>query len=308
MSNVQKVRIAYVGEALNSGVMDVNDLAPALLAFGNLVKRVNIVIGNEHPVRILLKADDIRKGSFDITLLLDYNILEEAKLFMGFADETGLKALMDVLGMSITAKESIFWLIKVIGYKRIKQAEKQKDNVTIVLEDNTAITVNQNVYNVFLDYETRNFIEKVVAPVKKEGIAGFEIRNPEDLHDVNPTVSIDKTVVDCFVTPALETKVEDDIVFEQEMMVKIVSIVFDEKQKWRFSDGEAVFWAKITDDKFWQSIDEGTIAFRKGDRLKVLCKVLQRTGEADSLITERTITKVIKIIPKPTQIKLNFER
>lgn len=58
MSNVQKVRIAYVGEALNSGVMDVNDLTPALLAFGNLVKRVNIVIGNEHPVRILLKSDD----------------------------------------------------------------------------------------------------------------------------------------------------------------------------------------------------------------------------------------------------------
>lgn len=307
MSNAQKVRIAYVGEALNSGAMDVNDLAPALLAFGNLVKRVNIVIGNEHPVHILLKADDIRKGSFDITLLLDYNILEEAKLFMGFADETGLKALMDVLGMSITAKESIFWLIKVIGYKRVKQAEKQQDNVTIVLEDNTEITVNQNVYNVFLDYETRNFIEKVVAPVKKEGIDGFEIRNPGDYSDVKPTISIDKTIVDCFNTPELETKVEPDIVFEQEMMLKIVSIVFDEKQKWRFSDGEAVFGAKIADDKFWRSIDDGTIAFRKGDRLKVMCKVVQRTGENDSLITERTITKVIKIIPKPTQIKLDFE-
>lgn len=306
MENVQKLRIAYVGEALNTGAMDISDLAPALLAFGNLVKRANQLIGNEQPVRVLLKADDIRRGSFDITMLLDYNILEEAKLFMGLADDTGLKALMDVLGMGVTAKESIFWLIKVIGFKKIQKAEKDSGSVNIILEDNSEITVNQNVYNVFVDYEARSLIEKVVLPVKKEGIQGFEIRNPEDYNDRKPTVSIDKAVVDYYSTPELETKVEPDVVFEQEMMLKIVSIVFDEKQKWRFSDGESTFWARIADESFWQKIDEGSLAFRKGDRLKVRCKVVQRAGENESLITEKTITQVIRIIPKPTQIKLNF--
>ena len=306
MAEAQKIRIAYVGEALNNGVMDINDLAPALLAFANLVKRANTVIGNEQAVRVLLKADDIRRGSFDITLLLDYSILEEAKLFMGLAEDTGLKDLMDVLGMGITAKESIFWLIKLIGFKKIRKTEKDKDRVKIILEDNRVITVTQNVYNVFMDFEARTLIEKVVTPVKKEGIQGFEIRNPKDYNDTKPTVSVDKEVVECFNAPALETKVEPDIVYEQDMMLRIVSIVFDEKQKWRFSDGEAVFWAKIEDEKFWKEINDGVLAFRKGDKLKVRCKVVQRIGENESLISERTIIKVIKVIPKPTQIKLNF--
>lgn len=306
MTEAQKVRIAYVGEALNNGAMEVTDLAPALLALGNLIKRTNTVIGNKQAVRVLLKADDIRRGSFDITLLLDYNLLEEAKLFMGLAEDTGLKDLMDVLGMGITAKESIFWLIKLIGFKKIRKAEKQADHVKIILEDNRIITVTQNVYNVFMDFEARTLIEKVVAPVKKEGIQGFEIRNPDDYNDSKPTVSVDKGSVACFAAPALETKVEPDIMYEQEMMLRIVSIVFDEKQKWRFSDGEAVFWAKIEDERFWKEINDGVLAFRKGDKLRVRCKVVQRIGENESLVSERTIIHVIKIIPKPTQIKLNF--
>ena len=306
MAEAQKVRIAYVGEALNNGAMEVNDLAPALLAFGNLIQRTNIVIGNERAVRVLLKADDIRRGSFDITLLLDYNLLEEAKLFMGLAEDTGLKDLMDVLGMGITAKESIFWLIKLIGFKKIRKAEKQADHVKIILEDNRVITVTQNVYNVFMDFEARTLIEKVVTPVKKEGIQGFEIRNPDDYSDSKPTVSVDKESVACFAAPALETKVEPDIVYEQDMMLRIVSIVFDEKQKWRFSDGEAVFWAKIEDERFWKEINDGVLAFRKGDKLKVRCRVVQRIGENESLVSERTIINVIKVIPKPTQIKLDF--
>lgn len=308
MSKMEKIRIAYTGEALDSGTMDVNDLAPALIAFGNLVKRVNTVIGNEQPVRLLLKADEIRRGSFDITLLLDCNILEEAKLFMGLADNTGLKALMDILGIGITAKESIFWLIKTIGFKKIKSVANAKDDVTIILEDNTNISVTQNVYNVFMDYESRQYIENVTAPVKKDGIQSFEIRNPQDYSDKNPSIAIDKEIVGCFNTPKLEEKVEPDNIFEQDMLLKIVSIVFDEKQKWRFSDGEVTFWANIEDDDFWKQINDGGIAFRRGDRLKVRCKVTQKTGANESLITERTITRVIKILPKPTQIKLNFDK
>lgn len=303
-----KVRIAYTGKALESGAMDINDLAPALMAFGNLVKRANVVIGSERPVRILLKADDIRRGSFDITLLLDYNILEEAKLFMGFANDTGLKDLMDILGMGVTLKESVFWLIKAIGNKKIKNTESGGDKVNIVLEDNSKITVTNNVYTVFLDHEARSLIEKVVAPVKNDGIDGFEIRNPKDYSDKKPTFSIGKDSIEYFKTPELESKVEPDNIFEQEMLLKIVGLVFDENQKWRFSDGEVTFWAKIEDEAFWKGTNEGQYAFRSGDRLKVRCKVIQRTGANESLVTERIITKVIKILPKPTQIKLDFEK
>ena len=49
------------------------------------------------------------------------------------------------------------------------------------------------------------------------------------------------------------------------------------------------------------------LAFKKGDRLKVRCKTTQKTDSYDNISTERTIVKVIKLLPKPTQIKLDFE-
>lgn len=307
MADFEKVRIAYTGESLDNGAMDINDLAPALMAFGNLVKKVNTIIGNEQPVRVLLKADDIRRGSFDITLLLDYNILEEAKLFMGLAEDSGLKALMDILGIGVMAKDSIFWLVQAIGLRKIRKVDKKEDRVNIEFTDNSVINITTNVYNVYTDHESRSLLEKVVAPIKKDGIQSFEIRNAKDYSDKKPTISIDKSVVDCFKTPELESPVEADNIFEQEMIVKIVSLVFDENQKWRFSDGDVVFWAKIEDEAFWRTINDGRQAFRSGDRLKVRCKVVQHAGANESLTTERIVTKVIQVIPKPTQIKLNFE-
>ena len=104
----------------------------------------------------------------------------------------------------------------------------------------------------------------------------------------------------------LEVQVEPELVQELEMRLKIVGIVFDEKQKWRFSDGDVTFWAKIEDDDFWQKIESGELAFRKGDRLRVHCRIVQKSDALGNFSAERTITKVIEIIPKPTQIKLDL--
>ncbi len=45
MSSVTKARIAYVGEALENGEMEVRDLVPALLAFSDLVENANRALG-----------------------------------------------------------------------------------------------------------------------------------------------------------------------------------------------------------------------------------------------------------------------
>lgn len=308
MAEVGKVRIAYTGIALADGAMDINDLAPALLAFGALVKRANTVIGNERPVNVMLKADDIRVGSFDVVLELVHSGLDQVKLMLGIAEDTGIKALIDVLGMGVTVKEGVFWLIQAIGTKKVSKTEKvDGEKVKIIFSDNSHVTVTQNTYNVYMDYEARGHITKVVAPIKKDGIDSFEIRNAENYNDKTPSFQAVKDELELYDTPELAIKVEPDNVFEQEILLKIVSIVFDENQKWRFSDGEVTFWAKIEDADFWKSIDEGTLAFKKGDRLKVRCRTVQKTNSYDNISTERTIVKVVNILPKPTQVKLNFE-
>lgn len=311
--NFEKVRIAYAGPALEDGAMDVNDLAPALIAFAGLVNRANKVIGNEQPVKVLLKADDIKKGSFDVNLELVYTTLEQAKLFVGMSDENGLAALMEVLGWGANCVPvagflggGIFKLIKYMKDKRIAGIDDPGEGIAkITLTDGTTIDVDEKTFKVYLDHESREKIEKVVEPLMQVGIDSFELRNPANYEDKNAVVSVEKDELPYFKTPELSTLDESEIINKQVIYVKIVSIVFDKEQKWRFSDNDITFWAKIDDEDFWRNINNGTYAFRDGDRLKVECEIRQY-WENNNLVTKRRITKVLEILKRPTQIKLDF--
>ena len=309
MGELQKVRIAYVGEALENGSMDLNYLAPALMAFGEFVMRVNEVIGSKQQVRVMLSADGLRKGSFDVSLELLYSGLDQMKALVGFADDSGIKALMEVLGWGVTGTAvitSIWKLVNTIAGRKIKSVEQGGAGVIIRLDDDKVIQTTANTFNVYMDMHVRENMYKIVAPLAKDGIERFELRDPINYDNSQYIEAVSKDNMGLYDIAGLEVQVEPELVQELEMRLKIVGIVFDEKQKWRFSDGDVTFWAKIEDDEFWQKIESGELAFRKGDRLRVHCRIVQKSDALGNFSAERTITKVIEIIPKPTQIKLDL--
>lgn len=95
---LKKARIAYAGPALEQGEMSVRELAPALLAFAHLVENSYRAIGGKDSVKVLLNQDSLRKGSFDITFLLNLDLLQQVKLFVASSKDVGLDDLMTVLG------------------------------------------------------------------------------------------------------------------------------------------------------------------------------------------------------------------
>lgn len=309
MVQSKTIRIAYDGPDLVNGTMDIRDLAPALLAFADLVKRANTIIGNKQPVDILLTADDIHKGSFDISMQLVYSALEQAKLFTGFMEESGLEALIDVLGFGTTVisggVHGLFQLIKVLKNRKVSSVQQDSNTgmTLITLPDGTQIKTTAQTLKVCVDHEVRRNVEAIIRPLKKAGIDSFEFRKPNNLEDKEALFSIQKDEVEYFNSPKLETLAIPDNITEQELIVRIVSIVFDKNQKWRFSDGESYFWAKIDDEEFWSNVQEGNLAFRDGDQLKVRIKSIQKIT-TNNLTTEKIITKVIEAIHKPTQIRL----
>jgi len=308
MCKMRKARIAYAGPALEDGTMDVRELAPALLAFADLVKHASRAINLNKSVKVMLNQDSLKRGSFDITFLLDTSILEQAKLFMQGAENTGLKDLMDVLGWGGTIlglTGGIFGAIKFMKGRSIK-AIRHMDNAEaqITLNDGTDLKLSENALKVLLDYECRKSIEKVVSPIDKPGIDKFEIRNP-DTENKKAIETIEKDDAEAFKAPDAENAITNT--YSGRMIFDIVSVVFDEDKKWRFSDGETVFWAKIDDADFWAHVEDGTYKFAKGDRLEVLCTVKQSTPMNGRSSVERTITKVQQKIDRPVQIKLDFE-
>jgi len=71
-------QLAYDGPSLRDGTMEVGELASSLLAVGDLLRNANRELnGNRAEVSLHVKAD-FKSGSFDVALLLDQGLLEQA--------------------------------------------------------------------------------------------------------------------------------------------------------------------------------------------------------------------------------------
>ena len=307
-----KVRIAYDGNALSDGTMDVKDLAPALMAYANFIIRANQVIGNEVPINVKLRADDVQKGSFDLVLEVVQSLLGQAKSLFKVAENTGLKDLSDLIGIGETiggTMTSIFgFLLLVKKHGGILKQKPIEIGVQITFKDCVIQNVTNNVYNVYKDYESRKNLEGVVEPLKRDGISSFQYRDAEKPSSKEALLVINKDDIQAFASPE---KAEGEQIVNEisgRMVFHIVGIVFDENQKWRFSDGESTFWAKIADNDFWSYVEDGTYAFAKGDQLEVEYTIRQTVQAGGKSNVERVITKVVRKIPRPTQIKLDFEK
>ena len=309
MSKVAKARIAYTGPALDQGVMDVRDLAPSLLAFADLVNDVNKAIGGEQKIQVLLNQDSLQRGSFDITTILQCSILEQAKLFMSMADENGLTAVMDILGWGAQGAGTaggIFSLIKWIRGRKIKDAESKENKFILHLDEGEVIVTTNNIMKVYLNADCRRSIEKVLTPLHSEGIESFELRNPDCPQNKEAIESIAKADAHYFKAPPVESIEQEENLPEQEITVKITSITFEKGNKWRLTDGNNTFWAKIEDEEFLSKVEQGNISFTNGDMLRIRYYIRQKTKD-DSLSSEYIVTKVLELKKRPEQIKLDFD-
>ncbi len=314
MNISKKARIAYNGPALESGAMDVRDLAPALIAFADLVDNANRVIGGKNKIRVYLNGDSINKGSFDITYLLDGGLLQQAKLFVGLAEENGLAELMTILGWGETVTKcsaaiyGIFTLVKKVRGRKLSGIRHLEDETAeIRLSDGEKVTTSENTLKVFLDVNCRINLEKVIEPVKQDGIDSFELRDPDHANDKQPLEIITKNETSDFVAPpAADTADEEPKqTEEQELLVKI-SLVSFEQGKWKLTDGNNSFWARIEDEEFCKKVESGDLSFTSGDMLRVRYYTSQEI-RAGNLRTDYIVSKVLELKKRPEQIKLDFK-
>lgn len=173
MTKHARTTIRYDGPALTGHEMDVQDLAPALLALADIIQIANKKFnGAETQIKVLVSAD-VEQRCFMLDVSLVQTFLDQAKGFLGTDHVKTAWEIRQWVGLLGSGSIGLFQLLKFL--RRAKDAgtalQIRSDgagNVTVNGNGNTII-VPQPVYQLAQEPKVIEKAKAVMRPLEKEG-------------------------------------------------------------------------------------------------------------------------------------------
>lgn len=305
-------RVAFEGVPFENGEIAVSDLAPALLALGEVVQRANTALnGDRAEARLKLKATNL--GSFEALLSIDMSMAGAIKDLLDVVTANPERVvaadqLLDLLikggtvvGATVGTACGLFAAVKFLRGKKPEKVEHRGDGFTAITMNHTTIIVDQRTVTLLEDLPTREalaeFGEKALGI---DGVKALRIGEIGTASDVVLTAD-DRLSFPVPEPSDDETRVET---IEREVLLKIVTSHFRDGYKWRFTDGgEKPFTADIVDAKFLNDVLQGKLSLSANDTLKCRIQEEQRLTSA-GLSKEVRVLEVVEHIPGARQLKL----
>ncbi len=270
----ESIQIRFQGPALDAGSMDVRELAPALLALGELLQSASkAAYGEKSLVSVSVKATE--KGSFSVDLEVAQSIYEATKSFLQGEDYATAKELCELLFGGGVAGVSLIKVIKWLrGRKPTNLTRISNGNIKIEVSGES-VEVKPQIVQIFNDIGVQRALPNVISPVRADGIDRLSIMRGNT--EVEFVTKGDIVYFDPEVYEEIDSPPESES--ERTAAFEVVTLSFRERYKWRFTDGDAVFTADIEDESFFERVQSGKVVFGKGDILRVKLKTKTvRTG------------------------------
>lgn len=289
----QAFELEYDGPALTDHEMDARDFARAVLSAGDLFQEMNRTV---YPAsgQLSVNIRAVSPGSFGIFLKL----LSDA--------EVGLLTSQVIAANNLAGLLNIFvGLLKFVGRRGrstvVAQEEAAVGTIRLTFDDNETLEVPSQAIGLSESVTIRRNISEIVSPLNAEGVQTLRVRQEE-----MEIVRIEKADV-----PALQSApVLADLApsalptTDREAWLVLVAVTFKKRNKWRFSDGDVTFGARISDAAFQARIDDGE-PFRKNDRMRVILRETQWEDGRGELHSKREIMRVIEHAPTGTQARFD---
>ena len=120
-------------------------------------------------------------------------------------------------------------------------------------------------------------------------------------HEKNALISKEESLY--YTAPKVAP--EDLGASEYDTTLQIIGVTFQDKNKWRFSDGISnTFYADMLDDDFWAKIDNHAILFGKGDIIKARIREIKSIDTTGTMRAERAIIHVYEHRNAVVQLRL----
>ncbi|WCT72910.1 hypothetical protein PQ455_14895 [Sphingomonas naphthae] len=177
MARHVRTRIRYDGPALAGHEMDVQDLAPALLAIADIVQIANRKFnGDSASIRVMVDAD-VEQQCFQLDLSLVQSFLDQAAVLIGRKDVATAKDIAEWIGLISGTGLGLFTLIKrIYGHKSGEQpavtfrtGDQAGTTIISIAGDVQNLVVPTPTAKLLVDPDVNRNVRTVLSPLQREG-------------------------------------------------------------------------------------------------------------------------------------------
>jgi len=306
-------QVAYVGADPDDHTMDSEELGPALLAFGKLIRAANTELNEDRATVKVLVNSHFEHKCFNINFEA-VQVLNTLRDFLSDKETVeSITSILKHLGIIATAGGVIggglFAYLKWRKGRKIVKVENSPNAVIVHVEgDNNVIQLDKSVFQLSQNREVLQAVDWTVAPVKHGVETAIEFRDFE-----NPVSVLKKDDVDEIMASVDAPLNPIDVPVEKEDEPKIVTAtlyvygpVFDPKApNWRFLYQKKPIYADIRETSI------AADAVRRGgafvnDRYKVKMEVTP-PDTADGA-PHFKILQVLEFTPADQQISMALRK
>lgn len=169
--------IRYDGPALVDHKMDIEDIAPALMALADLCKRAN-AMANDNRAAVRLYIDmDVEQHCAQFKLQIVQTVFETVKSLLADDSVTTAKTILEWIGLIGGPAIGLFRLLKLLNGRKVDSVSisvTDGKNVTQIHAGGDVYVVHPNVAKLMADPVALKKAKEVVRPATKPGYETVE--------------------------------------------------------------------------------------------------------------------------------------